>query len=133
MRPRKGRDPIQFEPRAHVQRTCLAPHSGGVLADAALPNQTLHGIRAAFAPKVSSAQLWQQPVGMQPSVMHLLFSSVAALLGSPGQANYSAANASLDTAAQRAQAALALTRPDCSDPQAHPQARQQANRCVSFK
>lgn len=35
------------------------------------------------------------------------------------------------TAAQRAQAALALTRPDCSDPQAHPQARQQANRAAA--
>ncbi len=75
-------------------------HSGGVLADAALPNQTLHGLRAAFAPKASSAQLWQQPVGLQPSAMHLLFSSVAALLGSPGQANYSAANASLDAMAR---------------------------------
>ncbi|KAL4451846.1 hypothetical protein ABPG75_007508, partial [Micractinium tetrahymenae] len=75
-------------------------HSGGVLADAALPNQTLRGIRAAFAPKASSAQLWQQPVGLQPSAMHLVFSSVAALLGSPGQANYSAANAVLDTMAQ---------------------------------
>lgn len=74
-------------------------HSGGVLADASLQNQTLHGIRAAFAPKTSSAQLWQLPVGLQPSALHLTFSSVAALLGSPGQANYSAANATLDAMA----------------------------------
>jgi NAD(P)-dependent dehydrogenase (short-subunit alcohol dehydrogenase family) len=74
-------------------------HSGGMLADAAIPNQTLSGIWAAFAPKASSAQLWQLPVGLQASAMHLTFSSVAALLGSPGQANYSAANAALDAMA----------------------------------
>ena len=78
-------------------------HSGGVLADAAITNQTLAGIRAAFAPKASSTELWEAPVGLQPSALHLTFSSVAALLGSPGQANYSAANAVLDAMAQRAQ------------------------------
>jgi NAD(P)-dependent dehydrogenase (short-subunit alcohol dehydrogenase family) len=71
-----------------------------VLADASLANQTLAGIRAAFAPKPCSAQLWEQPVVLQPAAMHLTFSSVAALLGSPGQANYSAANAALDAMAQ---------------------------------
>jgi acyl carrier protein len=75
-------------------------HSGGVLADATIPNQTLAGIRAAAAPKTSSAQLWQGVLGAQPATMHIVFSSVAALLGSPGQANYSAANAALDGIAQ---------------------------------
>jgi NAD(P)-dependent dehydrogenase (short-subunit alcohol dehydrogenase family) len=74
--------------------------SGGVLADAAIPNQALRGIRAVFAPKPCSAQLWQLPAGVQPCQGHLVFSSVAALLGSPGQANYSAANACLDAMAQ---------------------------------
>lgn len=83
-------------------------HSGGVLADAAISNQTLPGIRAAFAPKASSAQLWHLPVGTQPSAMHLTFSSVAALLGSPGQANYSAANAVLDAMAAGWQAQVGL-------------------------
>ena len=75
-------------------------HSGGVLADATILNQTLPGIRTAFAPKVSSAQLWERALGRQPGTMHVTFSSVAALLGSPGQANYSAANAVLDAMAQ---------------------------------
>ena len=74
-------------------------HSGGVLADATLPNQTLGGVRTVFAPKVTSAQLWQPRVALQPAPMHVAFSSVAALLGSPGQANYAAANALLDALA----------------------------------
>ena len=78
-------------------------HAGGVLADALLANLTVGAIRRAFAPKVSSLARLQAPVKMQPAVKSLLFSSVAALLGSPGQANYSAANAVLDLAAQRAQ------------------------------
>jgi short-subunit dehydrogenase len=90
------------------QRLQGVVHSGGVLADATIPNQSLPGIRFAFAPKASSAQLWQLPVGMQPAALHLTFSSVAALLGSPGQANYSAANAALDCLAQGWQAQVSL-------------------------
>jgi acyl carrier protein len=70
-----------------------------VLADATLANQTPGGIRAALAPKLDSALLWERAVGLHPSTMHVTFSSVAALLGSPGQANYSAANAALDALA----------------------------------
>lgn len=74
-------------------------HSGGILADATIANQTLHGVRTVFAPKVSSAKLWEKSVALQPATMHITFSSVAALLGSPGQANYGAANATLDAVA----------------------------------
>ena len=58
-----------------------------------------------LAPKQAAlGGLHQQTVTL-PLDSLLLFSSVAALLGSPGQANYSAANSVLDAAAQRAQLA----------------------------
>jgi len=79
-------------------------HSGGVLADATFPNQNLSRIRSVLAPKVDSARLWSNHTNLHPSTMHVVFSSVAALLGSPGQANYAAANAILDSMAESWQA-----------------------------
>ena len=81
-------------------------HAGGVLADGVLGSQTLASLRTVYAPKVdAAAQLGARALAAQPGAFELLFSSVAALLGSPGQANYSAANSWLDAAAQRAQQA----------------------------
>ena len=74
-------------------------HASGVLADATLANQTLAGLRAVFAPKVLPAEAWQGRVAAQPATLQVLFSSVAAMLGAPGQANYSAANSALDAMA----------------------------------
>ena len=71
-------------------------HAGGVLADATVPNQSLSSIRAVFAPKVTAAQKWQHAVQQQPTQTQVLFSSVAALLGAPGQLSYAAANAAMD-------------------------------------
>ena len=80
-------------------------HASGVLADATLANQTLAGIRAVCAPKVVPLHSWRRALAVQPAAAEVLFSSVASLLGAPGQANYSAANAALDGAARRAQQA----------------------------
>ncbi len=74
-------------------------HAGGVLSDATVGNQTPSGMRAVFAPKVTAAQKWQHAVQQQPTQAQILFSSVAALLGAPGQLNYSAANAAMDSLA----------------------------------
>ena len=79
-------------------------HASGVLADATLRNQTLQGLRTAWAPKVSALQQLSGAYGRQPGAFQLLFSSIAALLGSPGQANYSAANATLDAMAHGTEA-----------------------------
>ncbi|GAX83383.1 hypothetical protein CEUSTIGMA_g10808.t1, partial [Chlamydomonas eustigma] len=84
---------------AESQPILAVMHAGGVLADAMLQNQTLEGLRSVMAPKVAGLKQWTQATALQPSTGHVLFSSVASLLGSPGQANYAAANSALDAAA----------------------------------
>ena len=56
----------------------------------------MQGLRDVWAPKVTSAQLWSQISCSHSITTQVLFSSVASLLGSAGQANYSAANGALD-------------------------------------
>ena len=71
-------------------------HAGGALADATLPNQTSSSMRRAFAPKVGGAlNCWAALHGSAVGPL-VLFSSIASLMGSPGQASYAAANAVLD-------------------------------------
>lgn len=82
-------------------------HAGGVLRDATLPNQTMPGLRAVFAPKAAGAAhlATSAAATLQPLAAVKLFSSVAAALGSGGQANYASANALLEAAAGGMQAA----------------------------
>jgi hypothetical protein len=84
-------------------------HSGGLLADGALGKQAPAGIRAVFSAKVAAAQGWQHTMQAQPTAAEVLFSSVAALLGSGGQTNYSAANAALDAMASNQQQKVSLS------------------------
>ena len=71
-------------------------HASGTLADATLQKQTTGAVRSVFAAKVASLQALDRHCKLQPCHSQVLFSSVAAFLGSAGQANYSAANGALD-------------------------------------
>ena len=83
-------------------------HAGGVLQDALLPNQTAAGVRAVFAPKASGSANLARLTRCAPLGALKLFSSVAAAMGSGGQANYAAANAVLDNLAQSQQSQACL-------------------------
>jgi NADP-dependent 3-hydroxy acid dehydrogenase YdfG len=87
-------------------------HAGGVLADATFGNQSLAALRPVMAAKVAALHNVRRLAAGQPVASTVLFSSVAALLGAPGQANYSAANAALDSLAgsmrQRGEAAVSV-------------------------
>lgn len=77
---------------------CLL-HTAGVLRDGMLTQQSAARLRAAWAPKALGARTLTNALQHEPCTHHVLFSSVAGALGSPGQLNYAAANASLDTMA----------------------------------
>ena len=74
-------------------------HASGVLADATFGNQSVASLRQAFAPKTFSAANLHHATQHSPLGFQVLFSSVTALLGGMGQANYAAANAALDSLA----------------------------------
>lgn len=76
-------------------------HSAGVLDDAALLGQDETRYAHAFAPKVVGGALLDELTRGDPLDVFVLFSSVAAVLGSAGQSNHSAANAMLDALAHR--------------------------------
>lgn len=77
-------------------------HASGVLADAVLVKQSAAGLRSVLAPKLSflSAADDCGSLTLQPLTALNLFSSVSSFLGSPGQANYAAANAALNVFAE---------------------------------
>ena len=64
--------------------------------DALLAKQGSGGMREVFAPKASGAMELASLAAGAPAAESALFSSVAGLLGSGGQASYSAANAVMD-------------------------------------
>jgi acyl transferase domain-containing protein/NADPH:quinone reductase-like Zn-dependent oxidoreductase/thioesterase domain-containing protein/acyl carrier protein len=71
-------------------------HAAGVLADGVLADMSLEQLDRATAPKVQGAWNLHLATLDRPLELFVTFSSVASVLGSPGQANYAAANAYMD-------------------------------------
>lgn len=79
-------------------------HAAGILQDGLLSGQTWEQFRTVLAPKQEGAWHLHQLTETQPLDFFVCFSSVSALLGSPGQGNYAAANAFLDALAHHRRA-----------------------------
>jgi acyl carrier protein len=74
-------------------------HSAGVFDDGGLMRQDAQRFARVFAPKVQGGWLLDSLTRHDALDWFVLFSSIAGVLGSPGQCNYSAANAFLDVLA----------------------------------
>ncbi|WP_327416912.1 SDR family NAD(P)-dependent oxidoreductase [Streptomyces sp. NBC_01233] len=74
-------------------------HAAGTLNDATLDNLTPHHITQVLHPKTDAAWNLHQLTSHLPLTHFILFSSIAGLIGNPGQANYAAANTYLDALA----------------------------------
>src|SRR5690606_11757269 len=74
-------------------------HLAGVLSDSMIVNQTWESFYKVLPPKIIGAwNLHLLSLEFAPSLdMFIMFSSAASLFGSPGQINYSSANAFLDS------------------------------------
>jgi len=74
-------------------------HAAGGLADGLLYDMDPAAFETALRPKVDGGWNLHRESSAWPLDFFLMFSSVASILGSPGQGNYAAANAFLDTLA----------------------------------
>jgi acyl transferase domain-containing protein/NADPH:quinone reductase-like Zn-dependent oxidoreductase/aryl carrier-like protein len=85
-------------------------HTAGAVQDATFPTLTADHLNAVLRPKSDAAwHLHQHSAALDLSAF-VLFSSIAGTLGTPGQANYAAANTALDAlACQRGIAGLPAT------------------------
>jgi acyl transferase domain-containing protein/NAD(P)-dependent dehydrogenase (short-subunit alcohol dehydrogenase family)/acyl carrier protein len=75
-------------------------HAAGVLDDAVLLEQSDERLQRVIEPKLEGAWQLHRMTRAMPLDFFLLFSAGAAVLGSPGQAGYCAANLALDAFAQ---------------------------------
>jgi acyl transferase domain-containing protein/acyl carrier protein len=79
-------------------------HAAGVVADGAVATFPPDRFEEALAAKVDGARHLHELTRDRPPEWFILFSSAAAILGSPGQSNYAAANACMDALAHHRRA-----------------------------
>ncbi|WJV50825.1 type I polyketide synthase [Streptomyces flavofungini] len=79
-------------------------HTAGVLADATLDNLRPDDVDRVLAAKADGARHLHELTAELPLAAFVVFSSIAGLLGNPGQGAYAAANAHLDALAQHRRA-----------------------------
>jgi NADPH:quinone reductase-like Zn-dependent oxidoreductase/acyl carrier protein len=79
-------------------------HTAGVLEDGVIETLDAQQLERVLRPKLDAALLLDELTERTGAREFVLFSSAAATLGSPGQANYAAANAFLDALAQHRRA-----------------------------
>jgi len=82
--------------RADLPPLAGVAHLAGVVADALLPQQTLDKLRTALTPKAFGAWYLHTLTMTDDLDFFVVYSSATSVTGSPGQANYAAANAMLD-------------------------------------
>ncbi len=85
---------IDAIPKAHPLGAVI--HAAGTLDDGVITSLDGERIDRVFAPKVDAADHLHELTRELELAAFVMFSSAAATLGSPGQANYAAANAYLD-------------------------------------
>ncbi|MEU9370789.1 SDR family NAD(P)-dependent oxidoreductase [Streptomyces avermitilis] len=90
--------------RSKGHSLCGVAHAAAVLHDRIVTDLQSSDIHAVFRPKVSGALQLEAATAGHDLDWWLVFSSAAALFGSPGQAAYAAANAWLDAQAHRRRA-----------------------------
>ncbi len=80
-------------------------HAAAAMDDALLPDLTRERFARALRPKLGGADLLDRLTRDDPVELFVLYSSVTTPLGNPGQANYVAANAAMESVALRRAAA----------------------------
>ncbi|MFX0580234.1 SDR family NAD(P)-dependent oxidoreductase, partial [Nocardia nepalensis] len=76
-------------------------HTAGVLEDGVIESMTVDQLERALRPKIDATWHLHELTAEMPLSAFVMFSSMAGLIGSPGQGNYAAANAWLDALAQQ--------------------------------